>query len=411
MKYVHFLIIICLGPQLSAQDCIGGQIHTNEAYLYGRFEVSMRSVGVSGVVSSFFLYNLDVGCNWPEENNEIDIEMTGDDHDVLFTTHYPGPWYYTDTYSPPQSPHEALHDYAIEWEPGVVRWFMDGQLVNVQDQSFVQGLIHPMRIIMNLWAAEVEDWVGPWDPASMPLQSDYDYVRYYAYTPGSGDAGTGNNFSLTWEDHFDELNTDLWTVEDYGGFGGNYCTFKTSGVDFANGLLHLKMEAPDPNPPTVPVSFSVNTNGEGLLPSDVIFLNGTFNEWCGTCRPMTKDGDVWSVTIDLPPGEHEFLFTKNFWEENGGAPLGSSCDFRPCDEWVNYGFTISEGDGPITLPTYCWGTCEDCATTSVETLLPDTRRIIGIYNLLGQRVSAQPGQILLYQYDDGTVEKRFWNEL
>ncbi len=58
-------------------DCASGQIATREAYLYGRFETRMQSVQGSGVVSSFFTYNLDVGCNWPAENNEIDIEMTG----------------------------------------------------------------------------------------------------------------------------------------------------------------------------------------------------------------------------------------------------------------------------------------------------------------------------------------------
>ena len=60
-----------------AQDCAGAQVLTREAYLYGRFETRMQSAQGDGIVSAFFLYNLDLGCNWPQENNEIDIEMTG----------------------------------------------------------------------------------------------------------------------------------------------------------------------------------------------------------------------------------------------------------------------------------------------------------------------------------------------
>ena len=127
----------------------------------------MRSAAGDGIVSAFFLYNLDVGCKWPAENNEIDIEMTGNKQRLLFTTHYPGPWYYTDSLLPSFNPHDSIHDYAIEWEPGIVRWFVDGQLVNTQNQSFVAGLIHPMRILMNLWVSDLPGWVGTWNPSSM----------------------------------------------------------------------------------------------------------------------------------------------------------------------------------------------------------------------------------------------------
>ncbi len=50
----------------------------------------MQSVQGGGVVSSFFLYNLEAGCIWPAKNNEIDIEMTGNANSIYFTTHHPG---------------------------------------------------------------------------------------------------------------------------------------------------------------------------------------------------------------------------------------------------------------------------------------------------------------------------------
>ena len=104
--------------------------------MYDRFEVSMQSTSGDGVISSIFSYNKDLGCNWSEENNEIDIEMTGNGKNVLFTTHYPGLIYYTSAFSPAFNPHDSLHNYMIEWEPGIVRWFVDGALAFVQDQTF-----------------------------------------------------------------------------------------------------------------------------------------------------------------------------------------------------------------------------------------------------------------------------------
>jgi len=359
-----YLLILCFllsfSPKLQSQECVGGQIYSNEAFLYGRFEVAMRSAQGDGIVSSFFLYNLDVGCNWPDENNEIDIEMTGNSENILFTTHYPGPWYYTDSLVPDFNPHDSIHFYAIEWEPGIVRWFVDSQLVVIQDQNFVGGLIHPMRIVMNLWAADAVEWVGEWDPSIMPVESEYEFVRFYEYEPDSGDAGTDNNFSLVWYDEFESYDEERWTIEAFGGFGGNYCTFKSSSVEFNSDRLFLKLEAEEENPDSIPVTFSVDVNEQNFNASDVVFLNGSFNNWCGTCELMYENEGVWSLTIDLLPGEYEYVFTKNFWEENGAPPLGSECDYHPCDEWANYGFVVSADSDPIFLSTFCWNACEDC---------------------------------------------------
>ena len=186
--------IACAAPA-RAQQCTGAEVLTRDAYLYGRFETRMRSAPGDGIVSSFFLYNVDSACNWPAENNEIDIEMTGNrDNSVQFTTHYPGPWNVTQIVPVPFNPHTQMRDYAFEWEPGVVRWYVDGELVYTQNAAYVNGLVHPMRIMMNLWASGSTGWAGVFDQSAMPAQSSYEYVRYYAYTPGTGNAGSNGNF-------------------------------------------------------------------------------------------------------------------------------------------------------------------------------------------------------------------------
>ena len=192
-------------------ECDGAAIRTHEAYLYGRFETKMKSTQGSGIVSSFFLYNWDIGCNWPEENNEIDIEMTGNlDASVQFTTHHPYQTSVTEIVPTSFNPHEVMIDYAIEWEPNIVRWFIDGELALEQTHNFITQLEFPMRIFMNLWAVSLPTWTGEWDPSALPGMSKYDYVKYYEYTPGLGDYGTNNNYSLVWEDDFDDINHDRW---------------------------------------------------------------------------------------------------------------------------------------------------------------------------------------------------------
>ncbi len=367
----------------------------------------MKSAEGNGVVSSFFMYNLNTNCEWPSDINEIDIEMTGNTDDLYFTTHYNGPTSHGDVYNSMFNPHLDMHDYAIEWTPGVVRWFADGALVNVQDAPYVQGLIHPLNIMMNLWAAEAEGWVGPWDPSIMPLSSEYEYVRCYEYTPGEGNAGTGNNFSLLWEDDFDFLDEERWTVETFGGFNGNYCNFRASSVSFEDGKMILTMEEDLVSGFTVPVTFSVDASELPMNVGDVINLNGTFNAWCGDCAPMSENNGVWTLTVNLEEGPHEYLFVKNLWQETGGAPLGSDCDYLACDEYNNYGIYVSIAEGARVIDTHCWGTCENCNIISVaENSKLTNRTILKVVNSMGQEVDEFYNGLQFYLYSDGSAEKR-----
>lgn len=367
MKTINsfFVILLLISPVgVYASQCASGEVMSHEAFQYGRFETRMQSTDGDGVVSSFFLYNMDLGCNWPDENNELDIEMTGNrDASVQFTTHYPGPQGFTRVVSMPFNPHAGLHDYAFEWEPGIVRWFVDGNLVYTQDQSFVEGLMYPMRILMNLWGVDSPNWAGIFDPTVMPANARYEYVRYYAFTPGSGNTGTANNFTLQWSDEFDgPLDQARWEAREFAGFGGNHCTFVSNNVSTISGQLQLEMTEPL-TATFSQVHFSVDASSLNLAPTDVVNLNGSFNNWCGNCNPMTdSDGDgIWELTLTLAAGEHEYLYTTNGWSgEVGGPAQGSSCDFKPCDEYTNYGLVVPYGSSGIQAETYCWASCDSC---------------------------------------------------
>lgn len=47
-----------------------------------------------------------------------------------------------------------------------------------------------------------------------------------------------------------------------------------------------------------------------------VFVNGSFNNWCGSCNPMTNvSGSLWEVTLPLNPGGIEYKFTVDGWND------------------------------------------------------------------------------------------------
>ena len=179
--------------------------------------------------------------NW----NEIDIEMTGNrDSTVQFTTHHPGTpnsWSYGEIIDVDFNPHESFHDYAFEWTPDYIAWFVDGDEVYSQGISIVDDMNFSQKIMMNLWPAVWESWVGTWDENDTPKHAYYDHVKYYSYNPGLGDYGTNNNFSLLWEDDFNHFNQIIWEDNSSGSFNGNLCSFNPQNTNYYNGYLILSL--------------------------------------------------------------------------------------------------------------------------------------------------------------------------
>ena len=107
------------------------------------------------------------------------------------------------------------------------------------------------------------------------------------------------------------------------------------------------------------VTFIVDMEDENLSDDDIVYIQGSFNGWCGYCNPMSdiNDDGIWELTLELPIGEYEYLFTTNGWNGlQAGAPQGSECDWLPSDEFANYGFALLE-DEDLLLGPYCFGTC------------------------------------------------------
>ena len=233
MKLLFILVISF--SFLNSQGYRGAELRTVDPVLYGKFEVRYKPAQGEGLVSSFFTYNDDhPNTEW----NEIDIELLGRfpnivDMNVITNTSH------LRTHFTSLDFHVDFNEYGFEWTPDYVAWFINGEEVYRQTDEHITDLIHPSKIMMNIWNPVYDDWVGFWDDRVLPRFAYYDWVRYSSYTPGNGDSGTDNNFTYLWQDDFDEFDGSRWEKKDNHTWGGNQSTFIMENIVYEDGYLIL----------------------------------------------------------------------------------------------------------------------------------------------------------------------------
>ena len=106
------------------------------------------------------------------------------------------------------------------------------------------------------------------------------------------------------------------------------------------------------------ISFSVDMNEYAGTFSGV-YVNGTFNEWCGDCAAMTDDDvdGVWDLDIELPDGAYEFKFTVDGWADQEMFTGAEECTTSPA-VYVNRTLEVAGSD--VDLATVCWNSCSAC---------------------------------------------------
>ncbi|MCK6600697.1 MAG: family 16 glycosylhydrolase [Bacteroidetes bacterium] len=241
---------------IAAKPYKGAEYRTKAAYLYGRFEVRMKSTPNEGVLSTFFTYFDGTPDNpWASGKwNEIDIEIIGRyRNDVQLNTITPNQISHVSHIWTDFDPAQDYHTYSIEWTPDYVSWFIDGVLVRKQTGEHISTLVYPQKIMMNTWNPEYKDWVGTFEPKSLPAFTYYDWVSYSSYTPGTGTTGEGNNFTPEWTDSLTAFDADRWEKATHT-FIGNNCDFVTANAVFDNGKLVLCL------------TDAVNTGYKDVLP-------------------------------------------------------------------------------------------------------------------------------------------------
>jgi len=192
------LVITALQENYTGTDGIGrnytsARLKTQNLFTqaYGRFEARIKIPKGQGIWPAFWMLGNDIRQNgWPK-CGEIDImENIGREPGTIHgSLHGPSSVAHTSdltsTVSVPagQNYPGDFHIYAIEWEPGTVRFYVDSN----NYATFTQGqwpaagqwvFDHPFFIIMNVAVGGV--WPGSPDASTrFPEQMLVDYVRVY----------------------------------------------------------------------------------------------------------------------------------------------------------------------------------------------------------------------------------------
>lgn len=121
------------------------------------------------------------------------------------------------------------------------------------------------------------------------------------------------------------------------------------------------------------VTFQLDMNdytGSYIVPE----VNGTFNDWCGACNPMTDpDGDgIYSATLTLPLGTYEYKYSLDNWAVAENFSPGEPCT-NTTNELTNRIITI---DSATLLPEVCWNSCSACPTSECQS--PNSLDVIEI---------------------------------
>ena len=218
----------------------GAEYRTKEAFVYGRFEAHYKPANREGVISSFFTYHeFTDSTGW----NEIDFEFIGRyDNNLQFNVITRS--YHIRNHYISFNPYLDFHTYAFEWTPDYVAWFIDGEEVYRQEGIHDTILVHPQKIMMNIWNPVWTGWVGYWDDAYLPAHAQYDWISYHSYTPGTGSSGTDNNFTPQWKDELDSFDDSRWEMATHT-FAGNQCDFIPENVIFEDGIMTLALTGED----------------------------------------------------------------------------------------------------------------------------------------------------------------------
>ena len=159
-------------------------------FTYGRVEARIQVPFGQGIWPAFWMLGADIPeIGWPN-SGEIDImEYIGKEPKTVYgTVHGPG-YSGADGVSGnivlEEDISDDFHEFAIEWEPEEIRWYLDGVHFHTVTPADLDGnnwvFDHDFFLLLNL--AVGGNWPGyPDDTTTFPQQLKVDYVRVYQLT-------------------------------------------------------------------------------------------------------------------------------------------------------------------------------------------------------------------------------------
>ena len=178
---------------------------------------------------------------------------------------------------------------------------------------------------------------------------------------------------------------DCAPVTDYAGYANRQVAAGATADDTYGSCTSC---ADQVEPVNLTFQVDMNQYAEGYAYGGV-FVNGSFNSWCGGCNPMNDDDadGIWTLTVSLLPGTYEYKFTLDGWNYQEEFAGGESCT-STIDGFTNRSVAL---EAETTLPAVCWESCDVCP--AIEDVLGCMDSSANNYNA---EATAQPDNACLY---------------
>ncbi len=166
------------------------QIMEKFSQKYGWFEIRCRCPRGEGLMSAFWLHQVDpLKQEYTPEGQkksldagplEIDIFeqqgrlITNTGSEINLNTHFTEKGHYE--HRTPIDVSTGFHVWAMEWEEGRIRWYLDGEVLETYEGPTPQ---EKMFLLVALF--QYSGWIGTIDPnLQYPKDLEIDYVKVYA---------------------------------------------------------------------------------------------------------------------------------------------------------------------------------------------------------------------------------------
>ena len=209
----------------------------------------------------------------------------------------------------------------------------------------------------------LEGWQGVAEGCGAPVAPHVGGAATYAYNAAAGTLtvnGLGAHIGLAKVINGAEINNPSLAASSitYNVAISNGGNTLTADINFGPGWWRFVYQRTTPIAvQDYDVTFRVDMSQYAGSLTGGVFVNGTFNGWCGTCNPMTDVGNgSWAVTLPLPPGAIEYKFTIDGWNAQEEFVGGESCTVSS-GGFTNRAHTVA---GDITLPNVCFASCDAC---------------------------------------------------
>jgi len=188
------LVIKAQAEKFQNRSYTSAKLQSRAAWTYGRFEFRVKMPRGKGIWPAIWMMPSDLKKygGWPQ-CGEIDIlEQLGHEPNRVYgTLHFGNPHPASGKGASAALKQGSLvddwHEFALEWYPGELRWFVDGELYQVQNDWFTSGgggaawpAPYDRDFYLQLNVAVGGGWPGNPDATTVfPQVLKVDYVRVF----------------------------------------------------------------------------------------------------------------------------------------------------------------------------------------------------------------------------------------